>query len=54
MGSEAPKGQCAWSLVRMWRMKAGRQGGTEVGGGLVSRGKGFVLRTMGTFEKCWR
>lgn len=32
-------------------MRAGRQGGREVRGGLVSHGKGFVLRTVGSFEK---
>lgn len=27
VGSEAPKGQCAWSLVSKWKMRAAGQGG---------------------------
>lgn len=27
VGSEAPKGQCAWSLVSKWKMRAVGQGG---------------------------
>lgn len=50
MRSETPKGQCAWSLVSKGRMRAERQGGGGgTGGVLVSHGKGFVLRTVGTF-----